>query len=59
MFEMTKEQQDAWRHKVHSVDATLKSVVESPAPAKAAKPHHGLHLVTKLRLPHAGHSQAA
>ena len=60
--EMTQEQRDAWRRKVHSVDAALKSVVESPALVKVTKPQHGLHLVSRLHLPHVlhgGHTQTA
>ena len=62
MFEMTKEQRDDWRNKVHSIDSALKSVVESPGPAKATKTRHGLHLVQRLHLPHPphhGHTEAA
>ncbi len=63
MFEMTPEQRDAWRRKVHSVDAALKSAIEPPpAPEPKVKPQHGLHLVPKLHLPHTphhGNTQAA
>jgi hypothetical protein len=62
MNEMTQEQRDAWRRKVHSVDAALKLVVESPVSTRVTKPQHGLHLVPKLHLPHTlnhGHSRAA
>jgi hypothetical protein len=62
MNEMTQAQREAWRRKVHSVDAALKSVVESPSLDKVTKPQHGLHLGPKLHLPHvlgAGHTQAA
>ena len=64
MFEMTKEQRDAWRRKVHSIDAALKSAIEPPAPPEHKdKPHHSLHLAPKLHLPHHpthhGNTQAA
>ena len=62
MNEMTQEQRDAWRRKVHSVDAALKSVIESPALVRATKMQHDLHLVPRLHLPHmlhGEHTQAA
>jgi hypothetical protein len=51
MFEMTMEQQEAWRSRVHSVDAALKSAVQMPE--KPAKPARRLHLVQALHLMHA------
>ena len=50
MFDVTQEQQETWRRKVHAVDAALKSAVEAE-PVKSVRQSQGLHFVPKLHLP--------
>ena len=58
MFEkITPDQREAWLRKVHSVDATLKSVIEPAEASKPARSVRRLHLVPALHALHPPHER--